>query len=145
MALALRALGKHVADGQPRRAARSRTRTSRASVDIEVAPSVDGEFDALFVMECGDLSRPGVAGLERYRVINIDHHLGNTQYGAVNWFDSSYAACAEMVVEIVDALGVPLSRGIAPKPSTWASSPTPARSGTPACRRARSRSAGASP
>ena len=67
----------------------------------------------LFVMECGDLSRPGVAGLERYRAINIDHHLGNTQYGAVNWFDSSYAACAEMVVEVIDALGVPLGRGMA--------------------------------
>ena len=64
-------------------------------------------------MECGDLTRPGVAGLERYRVVNIDHHLGNTGYGAVNWFDSTYAACAEMVVDVIDALDVPMTRDIA--------------------------------
>lgn len=79
---------------------------------IEVAESVEGEFDALLVMECGDLTRPGVAGLERYRAINIDHHLGNTGYGALNWFDASYAACAEMVLEVIDALEVPLDAEI---------------------------------
>ncbi|MCU0255899.1 MAG: bifunctional oligoribonuclease/PAP phosphatase NrnA [Vicinamibacterales bacterium] len=80
---------------------------------VEVAEAVEGDFDALIVMECGDLGRPGVAGLERYRAINIDHHLGNTDYGALNWFDASYAACAEMVVEVIDGLGVPLDADIA--------------------------------
>jgi phosphoesterase RecJ-like protein len=80
---------------------------------IEVAKSVEGEFDALVVLECGDLKRPGVAGLDRFRIVNIDHHGGNTMYGAVNWFDESAAACSEMVVAIVDALGVPLTREIA--------------------------------
>ena len=28
-------------------------------------------------------------------------------YGAVNWFDESAAACAEMVADLIDALGVP--------------------------------------
>ena len=42
----------------------------------------------MIVMECGDLTRTGVAGLDRDFVINIDHHLGNTMYGAVNWFDA---------------------------------------------------------
>ena len=30
-----------------------------------------------------------------YFVINIDHHPGNTEYGQLNWFDSSAAACSE--------------------------------------------------
>jgi phosphoesterase RecJ-like protein len=80
---------------------------------VEVGAAADGPCDALFVMECGDLSRPGVAGLAQYRVVNIDHHLGNTLYGDVNWFDTSAAACVEMVVDIIDALGVPLTREIA--------------------------------
>jgi phosphoesterase RecJ-like protein len=46
-------------------------------------------------------------------VINIDHHPGNTMYGAVNWFDLSAAACGEMVCELIDELGVPLSKEIA--------------------------------
>ena len=65
------------------------------------------------MLECGELSRPGVAGLDRYPVVNIDHHTGNTGYGALNWYDPSAAACAEMVLDLVDALGVPLTREIA--------------------------------
>jgi phosphoesterase RecJ-like protein len=81
--------------------------------DIRIAASVDGDFDAAIVMECGDLKRTGVSGLERYFVINIDHHPGNTGYGQINWFDASAAACAEMVYDVVRALGVPLTREIA--------------------------------
>jgi phosphoesterase RecJ-like protein len=64
-------------------------------------------------MECGDLARTGVAGFERGFVINIDHHPGNTMYGALNWFDLSAAACGEMVFDLIAALGVPLTREIA--------------------------------
>jgi phosphoesterase RecJ-like protein len=80
---------------------------------IQVAPAWTGEADAAIVLECGDLSRPEVAGLDRTFVINIDHHLGNTMYGAVNWFDESAAACTEMVADLIDVLGVPWSREIA--------------------------------
>ena len=70
-------------------------------------------FDAAVIMECGDLARTGVAGLDRQFVINIDHHPGNTNFGQINWFDQSAAACGEMVYDVVMALGVPLSREIA--------------------------------
>ena len=83
---------------------------------IRIAPAVDpawGEFDATIVMECSDYARTGVAGLDRFFTINIDHHPGNTGYGQINWFDSSAAACAEMVFDVVQALGVPLSIEIA--------------------------------
>ena len=64
-------------------------------------------------MECSELSRTGVAGLDRSPVFNIDHHPGNTGYGAINWIDESAAACGEMVCTLIDALGVPLTRDIA--------------------------------
>ncbi|MGE0444047.1 MAG: bifunctional oligoribonuclease/PAP phosphatase NrnA [Vicinamibacterales bacterium] len=81
--------------------------------DVEIADRVDDPGDAVIVMECGDLGRTGVAGLDRGFVINIDHHLGNTMYGAVNWFDLGAAACGEMVFDLVQALGVPLTPEIA--------------------------------
>jgi bifunctional oligoribonuclease and PAP phosphatase NrnA len=81
--------------------------------DIRIAPRAEGEFDAAIIMECSDLARTGVAGLERFYVINIDHHPGNTGYGQINWFDAGAAACAEMVFDVVRALGVPLSKEIA--------------------------------
>jgi phosphoesterase RecJ-like protein len=81
--------------------------------DIQIAPLVTGDFDAAIIMECGDLTRTGVGGLDRFFVINIDHHPGNTGYGQINWFDPAAAACGEMVFDIVRALGVPLTTDIA--------------------------------
>ncbi len=81
--------------------------------EIEVLPSVDDPGDAVIVMECGDLPRTGVGGLDKGFVINIDHHPGNTMYGAMNWIDLSAAACGEMAYELVRELGVPLSFEIA--------------------------------
>jgi phosphoesterase RecJ-like protein len=81
---------------------------------IEIAPSVTApDVDAVIVMECSDLSRTGVAGLESQYIINIDHHAGNRLYGALNWHDESAAACGEMVFDLIRAMGVPLTREIA--------------------------------
>lgn len=114
MALALDALGKEVriinADPAPEHY------FEFPGVDrIEIAAAVpaDAEADAIIVMECGDLTRTGVAGFEGRFIINIDHHIGNRMYGAVNWFDESAAACAEMVFDVIQALDVRLTRDIA--------------------------------
>jgi bifunctional oligoribonuclease and PAP phosphatase NrnA len=112
MAFALRALGKEVtvvnSDAAP-----GPLMTFPGVPDIQIADRVSGEFDAAIIMECGDLARTGVAGLDQYFVINIDHHPGNSRYGQINWFDSTAAACGEMVYDLVRALGVPLSSDIA--------------------------------
>jgi phosphoesterase RecJ-like protein len=80
---------------------------------VERSDRVEGPADAAIVMECSDLSRPEVAGLDAYYVINVDHHEGNTMYGALNWFDESAAACGELVAEIIDLLEVPWTQDIA--------------------------------
>jgi len=112
MAYALRALGKDVrlinADAAP-----PPLRTFPGVEDIEIAGAVEGDFDAAIIMECGDLARTGVSGFERFFVINIDHHQGNSEYGQLNWFEPTAAACGEMVFDLVGALGVPFSREIA--------------------------------
>jgi len=112
MAYALQAIGKDVtvinADPAP-----ATLMAFPGVPGIRIAPRVDGEFDAAIVMECGDLTRTGVTGLERFFVVNIDHHPGNTNYGQINWFDAGAAACAEMVFDVVRALGVPLTVEIA--------------------------------
>ena len=112
MAYALRAMGKEAivvnADAAP-----APLMAFPGVRDIRIAPAIDGDFDAAIIMECGDLKRTGVAGLERFFVINIDHHPGNTGYGQINWFDAGAAACAELVYDLVQALGVPLTKEIA--------------------------------
>src|SRR2546426_5720145 len=112
MAYALKALGKDVtvinADAAP-----PPLMAFPGVSEIRIAPRADGDFEAAIIMECGDLARTGVQGLDRFFVINIDHHPGNTGYGQINWFDPSAAACGEMVFDLVQALGAPLSVEIA--------------------------------
>jgi phosphoesterase RecJ-like protein len=80
---------------------------------VEIVERVDDPGDAVIILECGDVQRTGIAGLERGYVVNIDHHPGNTLYGAVNWLDLTAAACGEMVFDLIEALGVPLTPEIA--------------------------------
>lgn len=112
LALALERIGKSVRlvshDPVP-----APYRTFPGAQRIEVTAAATGNFDAVVLLECSDLGRPEIAGLERYVAINVDHHVGNGLYGAVNWFDPSAAACGEMVADIIDALGVPWTRDMA--------------------------------
>jgi phosphoesterase RecJ-like protein len=112
MAYALRALGKDatVVNADP---APPPLMAFPGVAEINISQRAEGDFDAALIMECGDLQRTGVSGLERFFVINIDHHPGNTGYGQINWFDAGAAACGEMVFDLVRALGVPLSPEIA--------------------------------
>ncbi len=112
MAYALRALGKEarIVNRDPPPLA---FLSFPGVADIQIADRIDDTGDAVIVMESGDLSRTGVAGLDAGFVINIDHHVGNTMYGAVNWFDVSAAACGEMVYDLVRELRVPLTYEIA--------------------------------
>ena len=113
MAYALEALGKDVrlvnADPAPQHY------MEFPGLDrIEIARSVErSDADAVIVMESGDLKRTGVDGLEGRFTINIDHHQGNTFYGSLNWVDESAAACGEMVFDLIETLGVPLTIEIA--------------------------------
>lgn len=112
MALALRALGKSatvVFDAVPP----PYLTPFPGVADITVATELADVYDAAIVMECSSLERTGIRGLDRSPVINIDHHPGNTHYGARNWIDESAAACGELVVTLVDALGVPLDAALA--------------------------------
>jgi phosphoesterase RecJ-like protein len=66
------------------------------------------------VLECPSPDRTGLEQhLAALPVINIDHHLGNQHYGAVNWVDSAAPAVGEMVFRLAQALKVSLEPEIA--------------------------------
>ena len=66
------------------------------------------DFDTLVVLECPSLDRTGLetqlAGL--LPIVNIDHHLGNQLYGAVNWVDAAAPAVGEMILRLAHDLKV---------------------------------------
>jgi len=108
MALALRALGKDARmvahDPAPQQ-----MQDFPGVADISLLEHLDDVGDAVIFMECGDVRRPGVSGLDKGFVINIDHHPGNAMYGAMNCIDLTAAACGEIVFDLIAELGVPLS------------------------------------
>jgi len=81
--------------------------------DLEITTTVEEKFDAVIALECGYVDRTEISGLDNSFLINIDHHLGNTKYGAVNWIDESASACAEMVFDLISSLGVVITEDIA--------------------------------
>ena len=112
MALALRAIGKSaevVMDAPPPHFLQPFPDVANIRITSELTTSYDGAL----IMECSSLDRTGVAGLDRSPVLNIDHHIGNTNYGAINWVDESAAACGELVFTLIEALGAPLTRDVA--------------------------------
>jgi len=80
---------------------------------IRVTPAVAEGYDAVFVIECSDIDRPGLSDLEKQFVVNIDHHSTTELFGAVNWIDSTASAVGEMIYNLCKATGVRVSREIA--------------------------------
>lgn len=77
------------------------------------------EPDVTVVLDAGDLGRVGSSApawgpwLEPSRVINIDHHISNPGFGAINLVDAGAAATCEIVALLLSELDVPLDRELA--------------------------------
>lgn len=79
------------------------------------APDPDLAYDLICVCDCGDLARTGAVARDhaelfgRVPIVNIDHHVSNPGFGAVDWIDPGAAATCEMVALLLPALGVPFT------------------------------------
>jgi phosphoesterase RecJ-like protein len=81
--------------------------------DVRVTPVVDRAYDAVFVIECSDITRPGLIDLEKQFVVNIDHHSTTALFGTINWIDSTASAVGEMIFNLCKATGVRVTKEIA--------------------------------
>ena len=78
-------------------------------------PEAGRQYDLIVVGDCGELERIGpvlarnAELFERVPIVNIDHHISNTGFGAVDWIDAGAAATCEMGTLLMPALGVPLT------------------------------------
>ncbi len=69
----------------------------------------------VIALDCGDPFRIGkelLKFVEKKQIINIDHHIGNPQFGVFNWVDPAFPAVGEMVAKVAADVGVELSGGI---------------------------------
>ncbi len=82
---------------------------------IESAPPATA-FDTAVAIECSSPDRAGTfasALMASGTVINIDHHLSNTGYGQLTYWDTTAAAVGEQIYEVIHALEGPLDGAIA--------------------------------
>ncbi len=81
--------------------------------EVRTTPVVDRPYHAVFVIECSDISRPGLIDLEKQLVVNIDHHSTTALFGRINWIDSTASAVGEMIYNLCKATGVRVTKEIA--------------------------------
>ncbi len=83
--------------------------SERIHVGPEAPTGFPEVFDAAIVLECPSLDRTGLEEqLPQVDLINIDHHLGNQHYGAINWVDTSAPAVGELVYRLAQGLHIQL-------------------------------------
>lgn len=73
-------------------------------------------YDALFTLDSGAydrLERVGEALPKGLPVVNIDHHISNERFGAINWIDPEYAATGELVYDLIRASRVEMDAAMA--------------------------------
>ena len=81
--------------------------------DVRVTPAVDPSYHAVFVIECSDITRPGLVDLDKQFVVNIDHHSTTALFGNINWIDSTASAVGEMIYNLCKAIGGRVTKEIA--------------------------------
>jgi phosphoesterase RecJ-like protein len=74
------------------------------------------KFEAIIAVDCPVVERTGKVA--RYfkkakAVINIDHHISNSNFGDVSWVDPEASSCGEMLYHLYKELGLKIDRAAA--------------------------------
>ncbi len=83
------------------------------SSQVRHCSQVEGDYDAVILLECDSIERTRLGGLENRFLINIDHHTSGRAFANVNWIDSNACAVAEMVYHLIKAAGISLTAEMA--------------------------------
>ena len=87
------------------------------SVNLIVDQAGDiGNYDLAVILDCGDIQRIGSIWEDIQKipvVINIDHHITNTEFGTLALVDSKACSTAEIIYNLIVSLGVPIDKTMA--------------------------------
>ena len=80
---------------------------------LRTAMRVEGPYDGVILLECDGIERARLEGLERFLLINIDHHITAQPYAQLNWIDCDAVSVGEMVYRFAKAAGVTITKEMA--------------------------------
>lgn len=77
--------------------------------------SISADYDLMIVLDCGNKDRicSDVKFDGSYKIINIDHHKSNDNYGDLNYVDTEASAVGEIIFKLIESLGVSFDEIIA--------------------------------
>ena len=84
--------------------------------DIQAEPPHGIDPQLVFFFDSGNLERSGsaVRGIAAHAtIINVDHHPSNTRFGDINVIEPEAAAVGQVVMEMLDHFGYPITQTIA--------------------------------
>jgi bifunctional oligoribonuclease and PAP phosphatase NrnA len=81
--------------------------------NIKTWGKVEGNFDGVITLECGNAERSGIEGLDTLPAICIDHHASTSPWAEVNWIDAKVSAVGEMIFILIESLGIKITPEIA--------------------------------
>jgi phosphoesterase RecJ-like protein len=73
----------------------------------------DIDFDCMVVLDCSDLTRTGEVyklNKDNKPVINIDHHISNSNFGTLNLVDTEASSASEIVYSLYKEMRVPFDK-----------------------------------
>lgn len=109
--LALRAMGKKATFYTPGSVPENLMFLPGSAEILTQLPAV--QTPVTIAVDCSDCERVADDYKPWGFVINIDHHQSNAQFGNLNWVDTSAAAAAEQIYQLVRYLGVAFTSEIA--------------------------------
>jgi phosphoesterase RecJ-like protein len=82
---------------------------------LVTVPPEDLDERTIVFLDCGNIDRNPADVLKRpgANMLNLDHHHDNTMFGTVNHVDPTASSTAEIVWNLLEPLGIELSREIA--------------------------------
>ncbi len=83
--------------------------------DIPHVESLDDGFavDTAVVLDCPVIERTGAVARflgDNVRIVNVDHHRDNSEFGEVAWVNTRASSVGEMVFEFFEQVGYPISQ-----------------------------------
>lgn len=72
------------------------------------------EFDCSIFLDCSEASRAGEVGsIVKEPTLNIDHHISNTRFAAINWVSFSSSSTSQMIYRLYKELKIAIDKDIA--------------------------------
>jgi phosphoesterase RecJ-like protein len=74
------------------------------------------DYDVACIVDCTGLDRIGhIKNILNFKkpIINIDHHISNTNFGSINWVEPNLSCTGELIYHLFKEAAVPLDRNAA--------------------------------